>query len=452
MIYLYFIIFIILFIIIITLILVGVNYQNCPYGYTNVNNVCKSNLGTKCSTNNDCISDLYCNKDKICVRLEKDQSTENTTHPNTHTNIKPINTHPNIKPYKFKIPQKYIKEDIKKDIKEDIKKDIKKDIREDIKKDIKKDIKEDIREDIKTDIKERPPSKMIVIRKKREYQEELSTDDEENSVGDKLDMPFDVKSQDTDEIHEMNGIYEMNNTNESYRTNVSIPYKENNGIYYCRNNKIDIISNTESSKVIDICTYSTTIIFLLEDNDIIVEKNLEVINIKESYENNKIIRYKKKNNVRLNRIITFKGYLYGLGGNNSLYILPNINFDSKYWGWDLVDWGSKNIKHVSNTYTNEYLFIQTKENIGYLYDNPNNVIEEINDMKYRRVYGRDDKNYIDINDDENSVIIQPSGNKIYDIYDAALSYYNELITITIEEKEKYKKVVIVNWKLYYISV
>jgi hypothetical protein len=107
---------------------------------------------------------------------------------------------------------------------------------------------------------------------------------------------------------------------------------------------------------------------------------------------------------------------------------------------------------MSATYNGEYLWVQTDDNIGYLYDKPDNFIEKLIDVYDKRVYGKDEKNYVEINESKHTAVITPGNYKIDNIYDAALSYYNEIVTININEKEKYKKVVSVNWKLYYLCI
>jgi len=451
MIYLYIIIIIIIIIIISTIILISANSNICPCGFINNNNVCKADIGKKCNNNNDCSTGLYCTPQYICAKLLTENQNKDITKPQqieTEKNTKPqitkpqqIETEKNTKPQHITNPQitktrQITKTQNTKTEQIETEKNTDSYKREYLTNKIQNNQlrhdeveKDELRDD------KRLPSKMKIINK---YKNELSSvDDEINSNCDRLDIPFDIRSQYSDNINE-------DNINE---TNVSIPYNEKNGIYYCRNNKIDIISNTESSKVIDICTYSTSTVFLLENTDITIENSNDVKN-----ENKIIKRYKKKNNIKLNRITTFHGYIYGLGANGYLYILQNISFESANWLWEKIEWSVNNIIHISSTYNGEYLWVQAENNIGYLYDEPNNIIEKVIDVFDKRVYGRDVKNYVDINENKHTAIITPSKYKIDNIYDAALTYYNELVAINIDEKEKYKKVVIINWKLYYLCV
>ena len=455
MIYLYIIIIIIIIIIISTIILISVNYNTCPCGFINNNNLCKADIGTKCNNNNDCTTGLYCNPENICAKLlTVDQDKDITKPPIT----KPPITHPKeirktqeIKPAQIRKPQEIRKSYIINNKSNNI---INNQLNNKVEDDKLRDDKvedDKLRDDKVENIDKRLPSKMIIINNK--YRNEMSSsDDEINSNCDRLDMPFDVRSQNSDNDNNDNNNNNINNTNEN-DTNVSIPYNEKNGIYYCRNNKIDIISNTESSKVIDICTYSTNTVFLLENTDITIENsNNDKRENDKGSEKNVIKRYKKKNNVKLCKITTFYGYLYGLGENGYLYILQNISFESTDWLWQKIEWSVNNIIHISATYNGEYLWTQTDDNIGYLYDKPNNVMEKLENVYDKRVYGRDEKNYVEINEIKHTAIIRPGNYKIDNIYDAALSYYNELVTINIDEKEKYKKVVIINWKLYYLCI
>ena len=466
MIYLYIIIIIIIIIIISTIILISVNYNTCPCGFINNNNLCKADIGTKCNNNNDCTTGLYCNSENICAKLlTADQDKDITKAQITQPQItKPQITHPQEIKTQIRKPQITHPQEIRKSYiinnKSKSNNIINNQLRDDKVEDDK--LRDDKVENNTMEnnnienIDKRLPSKMIIINNK--YRNEVSSsDDEINSNCDRLDMPFDVRSQNSDNNNSDNNNNNINE-NDTNGTNVSIPYNEKNGIYYCRNNKIDIISNTESSKVIDICTYSTNTVFLLENTDITIEnsnndksENDKSKNDKGS-EKNVIKRYKKKNNVKLCKITTFYGYLYGLGENGYLYILQNISFESTDWLWQKIEWSVNNIIHISATYNGEYLWTQTSDNIGYLYDKPNNVMEKLENVYDKRVYGRDEKNYVEINEIKHTAIIRPSNYKIDNIYDAALSYYNELVTINIDEKEKYKKVVIINWKLYYLCI
>ena len=247
-----------------------------------------------------------------------------------------------------------------------------------------------------------------------------SVDDEINSDGTVRDVPFDIRSGES-------------TSDDHY---VSTPYEEKDGAYYCRK---DVLPDQPGhSPVIDVCSYSNATVFLLEDGNIICEIN--------EPENK---RYRVSNNIPLTRITSFTGYLYGIGSDNKLYTLPNAYFPTTNWGWELVFWAPINIKHISSTYDSTHLWIQTATH-GFLYNSPQNLISKIEYAQRKRVYGRDVAHYIDIDPIRFTALVQPGGNLIHDVYDGALSYYDEVITIHPSDRNEYRRITVVNWRPYYI--
>jgi hypothetical protein len=267
------------------------------------------------------------------------------------------------------------------------------------------------------------------------YFDETSLDDEINSGGDYIDAPFDVRSAETP--RDMMSSFRQ----EDFSTAaVSSPYEDKNGIYYCRNQKKETISNDNShSPVIDVCSYSNAVLFLLEEGNIMCE-------IKSSDTKH---RYKTSNNIRLTRITSFSGYLHGVGVDNLLYTLPNDLFSTTNWIWVLTEWAPKEIEHISSTYDSKHIWIQTS-GIGYLYNSPGVVVVKAQCSGIKRVYGRDIDHYIDINPVKHTATIYPGETFVPDVYDGALSYYDELVAIRPSESSDYKSISIVNWRPYYI--
>lgn len=286
-------------------------------------------------------------------------------------------------------------------------------------------------------------------RKKRVVSETDVTpiDYEINSDGNYTDPPFDVRSGDsTDKINTRRTLAALagNNVIES----VSTPCEEKDGVYYCRN-LINIKElhqpwqehkTTYHSPVIDVCSYSNATLFLLDDGNIICEIN-----------ENSDRRYRTSNNIKLRKITSFNGYLYGVSVDKILYTLPNAYFadHNNNWIWSIVNWAPRDIKHISSTHDGSHIWIQTNST-GYLYNNPNVIIDKIPYHDGKRVYGRDNKHYIDIKASDNNAYVFPGNNLHHNIYDAALSYYDEVIAIHPSEKSEYRSIVIVNWHPYYI--
>lgn len=272
-----------------------------------------------------------------------------------------------------------------------------------------------------TSTKDEMVRKVIPRSQQRYYRDDTTIDDEENSGGSVLEVPFDVRSAE-----------------DSTTPRVSTPYQERNGVYYCRSNILEL-GHDQHSPVIDVCSYSNATIFLLEDSNIICE-------IKTS---DGVQRRKTSSNIRLIRITTFSGYMYGVGHDNRLYTLPNSYFLSTNWVWSIVNWAPTNITHISSTYNSSHLWIQTADK-GILYNAPGTVqLEEIRQIT-RRVYGRDVEHYMDIDPTKFTAVIQPGGRLINNVYDGALSYYDEIVAIQPSERHLYRRITIVDWNPYYI--
>lgn len=251
-----------------------------------------------------------------------------------------------------------------------------------------------------------------VIRRDIGKKDATSRDDEINSDGRNRDGGFDVRSG------------ESTDNNREDRT----PYEEKEGIYYCKDRG-----------VIDVCTYSNATIFLLENGNIISE-----------------VRYPEKkreiigNNVKLIRITTYKGYLHGVGEDGRLYTLPNNYFTTKNWEWELTQWGPVDIKHISATHDTLHLWIQT-DKMGFIYNGEGTLEKSIMYGYDKRVYGKDVEHYVDIDREKYIAIINPGGEQLKDVYDAAISYHGEIITIKGSDRNIYKGITIVDWKPYYIN-
>ena len=253
-----------------------------------------------------------------------------------------------------------------------------------------------------------------------------SIDDEINSDGTRIDGPFDIKSGES--------------TIDDVVGSVSTPCEEKSGIYYCRSNKAETVdTHIDHSPVIDVCSYSNATVFLLKDGHIICQLNNELKQ-----------RYRTSNNIPLSRITSFDGYMYGISTNRKLYTLPNRYFSINNWVWNLVEWAPEDVRHISTTHNSSHIWIQTST-YGYLYSEPNVLLFKIPYTLMKRVYGRDVDHYIDINHMNYSAIIHPGGTVVRDVYDGALSYYDEIIAIHPSERNKYHGITIVNWKPYYIQ-
>ena len=271
-----------------------------------------------------------------------------------------------------------------------------------------------------------------------------STDNEINSDGCTTDGPFDLRSQ-CSTVHSRST--SDSSASVQYRGSVSTPCQEHDGVYYCRKNSSvvqmnelgDEISGIEHSAVIDVCSYSSATIYLLNNSNIICE--------------NENGRWRATNNIKLQRIVSYDGYIYGVSETRTLYKLSNDNFTHDRWSWTVVDWAPYNIMHICTTLDSKALWIQARETErasvrGFLYSATGVVFHDVGDIK--RIYGRDTEHYLDLNPNNNTAVLYPGTTSVNNVYDAGLSYYNEVMSISPSEKQLYRGITIVDWKPYYI--
>lgn len=275
------------------------------------------------------------------------------------------------------------------------------------------------------------------MRPKRRYQT-TSVDIETNSEGLSTDASFDVGSQSSEVRRSPRVSPDISWTRPFEETQskqpgvISSPCFEYDGTYSCKN-------DDHGAGVIDVCSYSRYTLFLFDDGDIVMQED-----------KNRDSRRRKISNISLKFIIAYDGYLYGASDDGTFYTLPNKYLEHENWTWKRVDWiDIDSISHISGSQDRKCLWLQTNTH-GYLCKEE--VVEQYEFPSYiRRIYGRDVNNYVEINSRTHTAIIYPKQDRYSDIYDAALSYHNELAVITKAESKKYKRVTIVNWDPYFIK-
>jgi hypothetical protein len=273
----------------------------------------------------------------------------------------------------------------------------------------------------------------------RKNNTDTSTDNEINSGGNFIDGPFDVRSPITTQDYLS---IDVNNS------------RDNDTVEIIECIDSDDVTGVHTHTIVDACSYSNATVYLLQDGDIICEIDSD---IKTEIEQRPRIfhksetknRYRSSNNIHLVRITTFDGYLYGLGFDKKLYTLPGNFFLTAHWIWKLVPWAPLNITHISSTYDVSYLWIQTFSD-GYMYNASGQLLHKMPYKDLKRMYGRTMNHYIDINPMKYNVTVYPENVVLDDIYDAVLSYYDEVIVIHPSERNKYRGITIVNWRPYYI--
>lgn len=214
---------------------------------------------------------------------------------------------------------------------------------------------------------------------------------------------------------------------------------------------------TGKENVLDVCGYSSDIIILYKDGHIMLET-----------EDKK--RTRVTNNIHLNRVEHFGGYVYGVSCG-SLYKLDGDTYKEREWIWDSCRWSPVGITHISATLGGEHLWIQT-QNAGNLYNASGEVVPtEISPSrdtttspreisldsfwsKNRRVYGYNKEIYMDINTDEQQAILRRGeddrGVLIRNIYAGAINYDGQVASIRPEQKDRFRDIRIINWKAYYL--
>jgi len=263
-----------------------------------------------------------------------------------------------------------------------------------------------------------------ITKKFRKVESTTSTDSENNSIGNYSDLPFDIRSGPDTVDSDI----------------ISSPYENKNSEYYSKVYDTQNIS-TNKSPIIDVCSYSNATIFLLQNGNIISE-------IKD--DNFKVVkRTRIVCNIKLIRVVSFKGYLYGVDTESKLFMLSN-DFNLEVWNWTPVSGINYKISHVSTTYDSSYLWLQTKDT-GYLYCDVDTFdkYEKFENFDKKRIYGKDKDSYLEI-DSNNVCTVYPQRNKVFNVVNAALTYYNELVTIKTDQQDEFQSIIIVDWSPYYI--
>lgn len=245
---------------------------------------------------------------------------------------------------------------------------------------------------------------------KNECLSESSSDLEINSCGEYEDLPFDVESGASTEESEC-----------------QIPEKIEHTQNY--NNLLNVV---------DCCNYSEEALFLNKDGIIISFKfkNYRVINCN---------RY-------LIHIFTFNDDLYGIDKYNKIYMLSLKYYDSCYWAFYPVKWAPKNVIHFSTTLDDKYLWLQTPKKC-YLIDCDYKKIK-YNNIKYKRVYGKNKHTYLDINIKKqlcHVIINTKKVETLHEIHAGIIDHANNVILITIQDCNLYNNIRLIDYNPYYID-
>jgi hypothetical protein len=149
------------------------------------------------------------------------------------------------------------------------------------------------------------------------------------------------------------------------------------------------------------------------------------------------------NNIRLKRLESFNGILYGISADNRLFSLNNDTFNTQKWSWSLTSL-PQGIIHTSATLNGKYFWIQTAQQ-GILYNRKFQVIDRADTRGIKRIYGNDKDIYIDIDTNSDTAVLQPNGTRINNVISAIITHDNELRTLRPNQASEFSDIRLINW-------
>lgn len=205
-----------------------------------------------------------------------------------------------------------------------------------------------------------------------------------------------------------------------------------------QSSRIHSNSDTETPEYpVDICNFSTYIIYLLNTGVVILEEN----NDNEIKESRRI-----QSNIHIRNICNFNGYLNGISVENSLYYLDNDSLETDQWKWKKL-LPLQKVIDFSVTHDMQYIWIRTEKE-GILYNHDFQPIERVQNPD-RRIYGVDKTNYIVIN--KKGITSYPNlkfHGSSEGILDILVDHKGVIHTLT---KKKYRMIKMINYEIFYIS-
>ena len=200
-----------------------------------------------------------------------------------------------------------------------------------------------------------------------------------------------------------------------------------------------ISKNCPEGIVVDVSTFSSSILFLMKTGRIIRKKisdgSKDVVT----------------SNIRAKRLESFAGYLYAIA-DGVIYQLNNTSYDSNNWEWKLCSWAPTGVIYTSTNPTKTLLWIQTANN-AYLYDKSLTAITTLRfSSGLRRNYGTNQDEYIDYDPDTCRGTLTRNGEKspLSDVCSVVFDQYGQPIPLNKNESVRHREIRILNWKPYYI--
>lgn len=230
-----------------------------------------------------------------------------------------------------------------------------------------------------------------------------------------------------------------NLTSESESASGEVSSASTNSLALAKINN-DTLKVIASGDILDICSYDSHYFVLTSDN---------IIKYNQQWQKVESI----KTDVKLKYLDVFGGYIYA-ASSNELFTLDTKTYASSHWKWLSVKKYSSDI-YMQSTLNGEILYIEMN-NEGHLYTVANDYLQlsilesfELSD-RHHRIYGIDEKHYIEINGRTRTAKKFPASDAITEILNGALNYNDDVVKILPHQQNKIKRVKIVDWEPYYI--
>ena len=197
--------------------------------------------------------------------------------------------------------------------------------------------------------------------------------------------------------------------------------------------------DTKQSPVIDVTNYSNATLALTQDGRIITEKGNR---------NKKKIRELVANNVKLIRLESFNGTLYGVSVDGRVFALNNDTFNTRKWHWNVAPFIT-GVVHTSVTLDGKHFWVQTPDT-GILYDRNLNIVKRSTKPNRKRVFGENKDLYIDIDLSNNTAVLHPNGTKIENVASAVIDHEDRVKILKPSQTSLFSDIRLVNWKPTFI--
>ena len=192
----------------------------------------------------------------------------------------------------------------------------------------------------------------------------------------------------------------------------------------------------KQSPVIDVTSYSNTVLALMKNGNIIRETDE--------------VRDVVANNINLKRLESFNGTLYGVSVDGRMFSLNNDTFETRKWMWNVASF-PPGVTHTSATLNGKNFWVQTADT-GLLYDRKMRVVEKEDPFKNKkRVYGNDRKTFIEIDMQTNIGMLYPNKSRVKDVAGAIITHENQLKVLRPSQTRLFSDIRLINWTPAYIK-